>query len=137
MRSHGDLLRSGTVNAGEAVRFRASATADQSTYAGIFKMVEAAQTAKAPFIRIADRFALFLFPATLIVAGAAWWLSGDKIRTLAVLVIATPCPLILAAPVAFIGGVSRAAGAGILMKGSAALAAPAQIRTAIFTRPEH
>ena len=133
-RHHGDLLRSGTVNAGEAFRFRASAAADQSTYAGIVRMVEAAQTAKAPFIRIADRFALFLLPATLIVSGAAWWLSGDKIRALAVLVVATPCPLILAAPVAFIGGVSRAARAGILMKGSAALEGLAQIRTAIFDK---
>jgi heavy metal translocating P-type ATPase len=133
-RDHGDLLRSGTINAGEAFRFRASAAADQSTYAGIVRMVEAAQTAKAPFIRIADRFALFLLPATLIVSGAAWWLSGDKVRALAVLVVATPCPLILAAPVAFIGGVSRAARAGILMKGSAALEALAQIRTAIFDK---
>ena len=133
-RHHGDLLRSGTVNAGEAFRFRASAVADQSTYAGIVRMVEAAQTAKAPFIRIADRFALFLLPATLIVSGVAWWLSGDKIRALAVLVVATPCPLILAAPVAFIGGVSRAARAGILMKGSAAIEGLAQIRTAIFDK---
>lgn len=133
-RRRDDLLRSGTVNAGEAIRFRASAAADQSTYAGIVKMVEAAQTAKTPFIRIADRFALFLLPATLIISGAAWWLSGDKIRALAVLVVATPCPLILAAPVAFIGGVSRAARTGILMKGSAALEALAQARTAIFDK---
>jgi heavy metal translocating P-type ATPase len=133
-RGSGDLLRSGTVNAGEAFRFRASAAASQSTYAGIIRMVEAAQTAKSPFIRIADRFALFLLPFTLIVAGAAWWLSGDKIRALAVLVVATPCPLILAAPVAFIGGVSRAAREGILMKGSAALEALAQTRTAIFDK---
>ncbi|PSJ60932.1 heavy metal translocating P-type ATPase [Pseudaminobacter soli (ex Li et al. 2025)] len=133
-RGSGDLLRSGTVNAGEAFRFRASAAASQSTYAGIIRMVEAAQTAKSPFIRVADRFALFLLPFTLIVAGAAWWLSGDKIRALAVLVVATPCPLILAAPVAFISGVSRAAREGILMKGSAALEALAQIRTAIFDK---
>ena len=133
-RSHGDLVRSGTVNAGEAIRYRASAAADHSTYAGIVRMVEAAQTANAPFIRIADRFALFLLPTTLLVSGAAWWLSGDKIRALAVLVVATPCPLILAAPVAFIGGVSRAARAGILMKGSTALEALAQVRTAIFDK---
>ena len=133
-RKAGDMLRSGTVNAGEAFRFRASAIADQSTYAGIVRMVEAAQTAKAPFIRMADRFALFLLPATLAVAGAAWWGSGDPIRALAVLVVATPCPLILAAPVAFIGGVSRAAREGVLMKGSAALEALAQVRTAIFDK---
>ncbi|PWJ86378.1 P-type E1-E2 ATPase/heavy metal translocating P-type ATPase [Pseudaminobacter salicylatoxidans] len=133
-RAQGELLRSGTVNAGEAFRLHASASASESTYAGIIRMVEAAQTAKAPFIRVADRFALFLLPTTLIVAGLAWWLSGESIRALAVLVVATPCPLILAAPVAFIGGVSRAAREGILMKGSAALEALSQIRTAIFDK---
>jgi len=133
-RIRGDALRSGTVNAGEAFRYRASAPARESTYAGIIRMVEAAQTAKAPFIRMADRFALLLLPATLIVSGLAWWLSGDPVRALAVLVVATPCPLILAAPVAFIGGVSRAARAGILMKGSAAIEALGQVRTAIFDK---
>ena len=133
-RRKGETLRSGTVNAGEAFRFRATAQAGASTYAGIVRMVEAAQTAKAPFMRMADRFALLLLPATLVVAGAAWWGSGDPVRALAVLVVATPCPLILAAPVAFIGGVSRAAKAGVLMKGSAALEALAGIRTAVFDK---
>jgi heavy metal translocating P-type ATPase len=113
---------------------RASAPAEQSTYAAIVRMVAAAQTAKAPFIRMADRFALFLLPITLLVSGGAWYASGDPIRALAVLVVATPCPLILAAPVAFIGGVSRAARGGILMKGSAALEALAQVRTAVFDK---
>ncbi|TJW62172.1 MAG: heavy metal translocating P-type ATPase, partial [Mesorhizobium sp.] len=107
-------------NNGEAFSMRASALAEQSTYAAIVRMVAAAQTAKSPFIRMADRFALFLLPATLLVSGTAWYISGDPIRALAVLVVATPCPLILAAPVAFIGGVSRAARAGILMKGGVA-----------------
>ena len=133
-RRAGDLLRSGTVNAGEAFGMRASALAEQSTYAGIVRMVAAAQNVRAPFIRIADRFALVLLPATLLVAGLAWYLSGDPIRALAVLVVATPCPLILAAPVAFIGGVSRAARASILMKGSAALEALANVRTAVFDK---
>lgn len=133
-RTAGDMLRSGTLNAGDAFSMRASALAEESTYAAIVRMVTAAQTVKAPFIRMADRFALFLLPATLLVSGAAWYISGDPIRALAVLVVATPCPLILAAPVAFIGGVSRAARAGILMKGSAALEALAQVRTAIFDK---
>jgi heavy metal translocating P-type ATPase len=75
-----------------------------------------------------------LLPVTLAVAAIAWYASGDPVRGLAVLVVATPCPLILAAPVAFIGGVSRAARSGILMKGSAALEALAQARTAIFDK---
>lgn len=130
----GDPLRSGTVNAGEAFAMRATAAADASTYAGIVRMVAAAQNVKAPFIRMADRFALFLLPVTLAVAGLAWLASGDPVRGLAVLVVATPCPLILAAPVAFIGGISRAARAGVLMKGSVALEALAQARTAIFDK---
>lgn len=133
-RQVGEKLRSGTVNAGEAFRYCAVASADESTYAGIVRMVEAAQTAKAPFMRLADRFALYLLPITLGLAALAWWLSGDSTRALAVLVVATPCPLILAAPVAFIGGVSRAARSGILMKGSAALEALSSVRTAIFDK---
>ncbi|MBA8906204.1 MULTISPECIES: heavy metal translocating P-type ATPase [Aminobacter] len=130
----GDAVRSGTVNAGEMFHMRATAVAAESTYAGIVRMVEAAQTAKAPFIRMADRFALVLLPLTLIVAAAAWHVSGDPVRALAVLVVATPCPLILAAPIAFIAGVSRAARQGVLMKGSTALEALAKVRTAIFDK---
>jgi heavy metal translocating P-type ATPase len=130
----GEIQPSGSVNAGEAFRLRAMAPADQSTYAGIVRMVEEAQTARAPFIRMADRFAILLLPATLIVAGGAWLVSGDPVRALAVLVVATPCPLILAAPVAFVGGVSRAARHGVLMKGGAALEALAAARTTIFDK---
>ncbi|UIJ71742.1 heavy metal translocating P-type ATPase [Aurantimonas sp. HBX-1] len=133
-RDSGEKLRSGSVNAGEAFHLRATARVEASTYAGIVRMVEAAQTAKAPFIRMADRFAILLLPLTLAVAGAAWALSGDPIRGLAVLVVATPCPLILAAPVALIGGVSRAARRGILMKGGAALEALSEVRTALFDK---
>jgi heavy metal translocating P-type ATPase len=133
-RSAGDNLRSGTINAGEAFSMRASAVAAQSTYAAIVNMVAAAQTAKAPFIRMADRFAMVMLPATLILAGLAWYFSGDPVRALAVLVVATPCPLILATPVAFVSGVARAARAGILMKGSAALEALAAARTAVFDK---
>ena len=117
-RSIGELVRSGTINAGATFELRASASAGESTYAGIVRLVTAAQTAKAPFIRLADRYALILLPVTLAVAGAAWLLSGDPIRGLAVLVASTPCPLILAAPVAFIAGVSHAARLGILIKGA-------------------
>jgi P-type E1-E2 ATPase len=108
-RRAGEPARSGTLNAGEAFELRATAIAGESTYAGIVRMVTAAQTAKAPFIRLADRYALLLLPITLVVAGAAWLVSADPIRGLAVLVAATPCPLILAARAAFIAGVSQAA----------------------------
>ena len=97
-------------------------------------MVTAAQTAKAPFIRLADRYALLLLPITLLVAAAAWLLSGDPIRGLAVLVAATPCPLILAAPAAFIAGVSQAARRGILIKGGGPLEALARTHTVMFDK---
>jgi heavy metal translocating P-type ATPase len=130
----GEAARSGTVNAGEAFEIRATATAGESTYAGIVRMVHAAQTAKAPFIRLADRYALLLLPVTLAVAGAAWLYSGDPIRGLAVLVAATPCPLILAAPVAFIAGVAQAARLGILIKGGGPFEALAHTHTVMFDK---
>ncbi len=133
-RRRGARISSGTVNAGEAFEMHASGRASESTYAGIIRMVTAAQTAKAPFIRIADRFAILLLPATLGVAALAWYLSGSSTRALAVLVAATPCPLILAAPVAFIAGVSRAARRGILIKGGSALEALASVRTVMFDK---
>jgi heavy metal translocating P-type ATPase len=133
-RGKGEPALSGTLNAGETFEVRAVATAGASTYAGIVRMVTAAQTAKAPFIRLADRYALVLLPITLAVAGAAWLLSGDSIRGLAVLVAATPCPLILAAPVAFIAGVSQAARNGILIKGGGALEALARTHTVMFDK---
>lgn len=131
-RSERDEVRSGTVSAGQTFSMRATATAGESTYAGIVRLVAAAQTAKSPFIRLADRYALLLLPVTLLVAGGAWLLTGDPIRGLAVLVVATPCPLILAAPVAFIAGVSQAARRGVLIKGGAALEALARTHTVLF-----
>jgi heavy metal translocating P-type ATPase len=133
-RRAGEPARSGTLNAGETFEMRATATAGESTYAGIVRMVTAAQTTKAPFIRLADRYALLLLPVTLVLAGAAWLLSGDPIRGLAVLVAATPCPLILAAPAAFIAGVSQAARRGILIKGGGPLEALANTHTVMFDK---
>jgi len=133
-RRKGEVARSGTLNAGETFGMRASATAGESTYAGIVRLVTAAQTAKSPFMRLADRYALLLLPVTILLSGAAWFLSDDPIRGLAVLVAATPCPLILAAPVAFIAGVSHAAKKGILIKGGGPLEALARARTVIFDK---
>lgn len=134
IRAKGELLRSGTINAGETFHLQAGATAGDSTYANILKLVSAAQTSRAPFLRMADRFALLLLPVSLALAGMAWFFSGDPVRALAVLVAATPCPLILAAPVAFIAGVSQAARKGILVKGGGPLEALARVRTVIFDK---
>ena len=133
-RQAGEQARSGSVNAGGPFEIRASATAGESTYAGILRMVSAAQTARSPFIRMADRYALLLLPISLLIASAAWFYAGDPVRGLAVLVAATPCPLILAAPVAFISGVARAAKRGILVKGSGPLEALAQTHTVMFDK---
>ena len=133
-RQAGELARSGALNAGDTFEIRASAAASESTYAGIVRMVSAAQTAKSPFIRMADRYALLLLPITLAIAGGAWFFSNDPVRGLAVLVAATPCPLILAAPVAFIAGVAQAAKRGILIKGSGPLEALARTHTVMFDK---
>ncbi|MEO8275900.1 MAG: heavy metal translocating P-type ATPase [Thermoanaerobaculia bacterium] len=122
-RADGQPVRSGSVNAGGPFDLRAVATADQSTYAGIVRLVQGAKDSKAPLVRLADRWALLFLPLTLGLAGFAWWWSGDPIRALAVLVVATPCPLILAAPVAIVAGLSRCAARGIVVKGGAVLEA--------------
>jgi heavy metal translocating P-type ATPase len=131
---HGAAIYSGSLNAGETFQMTASSVAGESTYAGIVRLVTAAQTAKAPFVRLADRYALIFLPFTLAVSAIAWFISGDLIRSLAVLVAATPCPLILAAPVAFIAGVAQAARRGILVKGGAPLEALARAHTVLFDK---
>ena len=133
-RQVGELARSGSLNAGDSFQIRASTIASESTYAGIVRMVSAAQTAKSPFIRMADRYALLLLPITLAIAAGAWVFSNDPVRALAVMVAATPCPLILAAPVAFIAGVAQAARRGILIKGGGPLEALAHTRTVVFDK---
>src|SRR6516164_2367024 len=129
-----ELARSGSLNAGDSFEIRASTIASESTYAGIVRMVSAAQTAKSPFIRMADRYALLLLPVTLAIAAGAWFFSHDPVRALAVLVAATPCPLILAAPVACIAGVAQAAKRGILIKGGGPLEALAHTHTVMFDK---
>lgn len=133
-RNTGDGARSGTINAGATFELKATATAGESSYARIVQLVSNAEAGKAPFIRLADRYALILLPVTLVIAGAAWLWSGDPIRGLAVLVASTPCPLILAAPVAFIAGVSQAARLGILIKGGGPLEALARTHTVMFDK---
>jgi heavy metal translocating P-type ATPase len=117
----GDDIRSGVVNAGKAIQLAATALAAESTYAGVVRLVEQAQASSAPFVRAADRFAVLFVPLTLLLAGVSWALSGDAVRAVAVLVVATPCPLLLAAPIAIMSGLSRAAHIGVVIKGGSAL----------------
>lgn len=121
-RRDGERVRSGTVNAmREPFKMRAGALARDSTYAGIVRLVEQAQASKAPLIRLADQYSVWFLPIAVGAAILAWLISGQPMRALAVLVVATPCPLILAAPVAIVSGISRAARRGIIVKGGGAL----------------
>ncbi|MCK3780970.1 heavy metal translocating P-type ATPase [Ensifer sesbaniae] len=133
-RRSGEPVTSGTTNAGDAFEMLASNSASDSTYAAIARLVEEAKAAKAPMVRLADRYALVFLAVTLLLAGVAWASSGEAIRALAVLVIATPCPLILAVPVAIISGVSRCAGKGVLVKGGGALEMLARMKTVILDK---
>ena len=134
VKARGAAILSGSLNAGETFDMTVTSVAGESTYAGIVRLVTAAQTAKAPFVRLADRYALIFLPVTLALALFAWLVSGDLLRSLAVLVAATPCPLILAAPVAFIAGVAQAARRGILVKGGGPLEALARAHTVLFDK---
>lgn len=133
-RATGDAVLSGSTNAGNAFSFLVTRLASESTYAQIVKLVEGAQTSKAPAVRSADRLAVWFLLVTVAMAGLAWGLSGDRLRALAVLVVATPCPLILALPVALISGISRAAKRGILIKDGGALETLSRVRTAILDK---
>jgi heavy metal translocating P-type ATPase len=122
-RRSGDGVRSGAVNAGDPFMMRATRRAADSTYAGIVRLVAEAEAeaSSAPFVRLADRYAVAFLAVTLAVAGLTWTLSGDAVRAVAVLVVATPCPLILAAPIAITSGLTRMASRGVVVKGGVAL----------------
>jgi heavy metal translocating P-type ATPase len=130
----GVKLLSGTLNMESAITLRATAIAGESQYARIVQLVRSAQASKAPLQRVADRYAVWFTPITLIVCALAFAASRDWDRVLAVLVVATPCPLILATPVAIIGGVNRAARAHVIVRSGGALEQLAEVRTAIFDK---
>ncbi|HST34546.1 MAG TPA: heavy metal translocating P-type ATPase [Solirubrobacteraceae bacterium] len=130
----GRVVSGGTVNAGDAFELRVSARAEESVYAALVRLVAAAEERKAPFVRMADRYAALFLPLTVAIAAAAWAISGDPVRALAVFVVATPCPLILAAPIAFVAGLSRAAKSGVIVKGGAALEALGRARTVLLDK---
>ncbi len=130
----GEAVLSGTTNVGDAFDLTAARLAAESTYAGIVRLVEAAQRSRAPMSRLADRYAVAFLAVTVALAGMAWALTGDAVRAVAVLVVATPCPLILAVPVAIVAGLSRAAKAGILIKGGKAIETLARVRALVIDK---
>ena len=130
----GGAVKSGTANAGEAFELRAVRPAAESAYAALVRLVREAETQRAPFVRLADRYAIVFLPVTAVVAGIAWAVSGDPIRALSVFVVATPCPLILAAPIALISGVSRAARRGVIVKGGGVIERLGDVRTVLLDK---
>jgi heavy metal translocating P-type ATPase len=129
----GELVRSGTVNAAGSFDLRATSTAADSSYAGLLRLVAAAEASSAPAVRLADRYAVWFVALSLVAAGVAGMIAGLP-RAVAVLVVATPCPLILAVPVALVSGISRAAQRGVIIKGGAVLERLARARVLLFDK---
>ncbi|MFE2104133.1 HAD-IC family P-type ATPase, partial [Streptomyces sp. NPDC059468] len=133
-RARDEMVRSGVVNAGGAFELRATATAQDSTYAGIVRLAQQAGAESAPVVRLADRYAAWFLPLSLAVAGLAWLISGSAVRAVAVLVVATPCPLLLAAPVAIVSGLSRASRLGVVIRDGGALENLGRARTLLLDK---
>jgi heavy metal translocating P-type ATPase len=130
----GGTLLSGSLNLDGAIIAKATAAAEDSQYQQIVRLVKSAQSAQAPFVRLADRYAVPFTIVAFTIAIAAWAISGEAIRFLEVIVVATPCPLILAAPIAIISGMSRSAKQGIIIKTGTSLEKLAKVRTFAFDK---
>ena len=130
----GDELLSGSINIDGAIIIRASNTAANSQYEQIIKLVKAATNGQSPFVRMADRYSVPFTAIAFMIAGAAWFVSGDSMRFLEVMVVATPCPLLLGAPIAIISGMSRAARNGVIIKTGSALEQLAAVKTIAFDK---
>jgi heavy metal translocating P-type ATPase len=130
----GTELMSGSVNLDGALTLRALRKSAESQYQQILRLVDRARAEKPPIVRIADRFAVWFTPVTLAMCGVAYVLTHNPASVLAVLVVATPCPLILAAPVAVIAAISRAAAGGIIVKTGAAIEQVGLARVVVFDK---
>lgn len=130
----GATLLSGAINGSRAITIKAAKTSSDSQYQQIVKLVTAAMGVQAPFVRLADRYAVPFTGISFLLAGLAWALSGEPVRFAEVLVVATPCPLLLAAPIALVSGMSRAAKNGIIIKSGAILERLATIRAVAFDK---
>jgi heavy metal translocating P-type ATPase len=133
-KAQNDEALSGSVNIEGAITVRALRTAADSQYEQIIKLVRSAASSQAPFVRLADRYSVPFTVVAFLIAGGAWIISGHAIRFLEVLVVATPCPLLLGAPIALISGMSRAAKHGIIVKTGSALERLAEVETIAFDK---
>lgn len=130
----GARVMSGMLNGSGAFVMQASAVASQSQYARIVELVRSAEASKSPLQRLADRYAGWFTPFTLVACAVTWLVTGDATRVLAVLVVATPCPLILATPIAIIGGINRAARRHIIVRSGSALERLSDAQVAVFDK---
>lgn len=130
----GTVVFSGSVNLDGVLEVQASKRSAESKYAQIIKLVQEAQEQKAPIHRLADSYSVGFTIATLALAGATWAITGDTIYALAVLVVATPCPLILATPIAIMSGIDMAARHGVIAKSGAAIEQLGEVDVAIFDK---
>jgi heavy metal translocating P-type ATPase len=130
----GSFVASGVTNAGAPFELEAAKSAAESTYSGVLRLVESARASKAPMSRLADKYALGFLFATILLAGGAWILANDWRRALAVLVVATPCPLILAVPVAIVAGMSWCARRGVMVKSAQAFEELARIKRLLLDK---
>lgn len=127
-------VMSGSVAKDGVLKIRATKDSSQSKYQQIIRLVREAEQRKAPFVRLADRYSVWFTALTFALAAIAWFVSGDPVRSLAVLVVATPCPLILATPIAFASGISRAAKRGIIVKNGGVLEKLAEAQSVVFDK---
>ncbi|MFD1470991.1 heavy metal translocating P-type ATPase [Companilactobacillus mishanensis] len=130
----GSHVMSGSINGEVPFKMRAEKLASESEYQAIVKLVKESETNPAHFVRLADRYAVPFTIAAYIIAGLAWWISKDPIRIAQVLVVASPCPLILAAPIAFVSGMSRSSRNGIIVKSGTALEKISSAKTMAFDK---
>jgi len=133
-RPAGDDVRSGTVNAGSPVRMTTLARSAESAYAQVLRLAEEARDASAPTVRLADTLAWWFVPVALGVGAFTWWSTGDPVRAVAVLVVATPCPLLLAVPIAVVSGLNSASRRGVVIKGGGALERLARGRVVLLDK---
>lgn len=133
-RGKGEEISSGVLNSAAVIEMRTVRDAKSSTYSNLIRLVEQAQAASSTSVRMANRWAIWFVPVALLMALLAWVISGEVSRAVAVVVAATPCPLILAVPVAIISGMSKAAAKGAIIKGGAALEQLARTKTVMLDK---
>lgn len=131
---HGDFIRSGVINVGTIARIKVLREQKNSSYSKIIEIVERAQSAKAPLVRLADKYSVYFTIVTFVIAAFSFMLHGTLESILAVLVVATPCPLILATPIALLGGMNAQARKRIIIKHLSSLESLSRVDTVVFDK---